>query len=248
MGERNHLCIELLRARKFDQLDQILQTAQQNFEKGSFSETQLTKLFGNFCSVDESLLPLLDDYLAKFPSSYASHLALGIYYVEYGWSKRGYDFAEKLNGEQIYGFMEFLGHANVHLTRSVELTKTPILSLVQLMIIAMGIGEQDQGDKRKFYQAALDCYPPCLGIRKQYLRTLRPQWGGSLVEMDAFTADPQHNILPKHLYLEFVASKYFIEFHYHLVIDKNIAKALWALLKGGCTKLLATIVSLFYSS
>lgn len=232
MSKSTEKCEELFRGHRFAELDQFLEQTQSAYEHGKISELALTEIFNVFCSVDASFEPGLEEYIQVFPNSYSANLAYGIYCIEYGWTKRGYDFADKLNDEQIKGFLSYLQIADQHLRRSVALTTKPILSYVQLMIIAMGIGEQEDGDKEKFYRAALACAPDCLGIRKQFLRTLRPQWGGSFKEMYAFIKNKEHSILSRSNYSLFIASKHFIDAHYYFVIERRMINVLFAVIKG----------------
>lgn len=238
-------CLDLLHGHKFDDLDRFLCKTQSEFEHGNISEIKLTEIFSTFCSTEAWLEPVLKAYIDHSPNSYTSNLAYGIYCIEYGWTKRGYDFADKLSENQITGFASYLQVANEHLRLSLMLTEKPILSYVQLMIIAMGIGEQTEGDKLRFYQSALECQPDCLGIRKQFLRTLRPQWGGSFEEMSDYVSDTQHLILSPSNYSLFLASKHFIDAHYYYVIEPQMFQMVIAVIKGGMRSGLARVQSLF---
>ncbi|WP_374518998.1 DUF4034 domain-containing protein [Undibacterium squillarum] len=225
-------CKILFRGQRFSELDQFLETMQSGYEQGNISELVLTETFNVFCSVDPSYETKLEAYLLVYPNSYSANLAYGIYCIEYGWTKRGYDFADKLSETQIRGFIAYLQLADEHLRRSLQHAKKPILSYVQLMIIAMGIGEQQDGDKLNFYRAGLECAPDCLGVRKQYLRTLRVQWGGSFKEMSDFVSDKEHTKLSRQNYSQFIASKHFIDAHYYFVIERHTPYLLVALVKG----------------
>lgn len=223
--------LDHLRAYQFDELNQILNDTQLDFEEGKITEEQLHQLFSTFCICDESICAPLDEYVLRYPSSYSARLAHGIFYVEYGWSKRSYAFANELSEGQIHGFVNCLNLAQESLTVSLGLTRKPILSYVQLLIIAMGLGEEKFVEKNLYHQA-LESGPKSVLIRKQYLRNLRPQWGGSLEEMQNFSARSRHEALSTADYLELIASKYFILNHYYMVIDTQALRSIFEFIRG----------------
>lgn len=226
MQNRAENLLTHLRAYQFFELDQILNNTQLDFEEGKITEAQLNQTFSAFCSEDESLCAPLDEFVLRYPSSFAARLAYGIFYIEYGWTKRGYAFASELSEHQVHGFVDCLKLAHESLTVSLGLTRSPLLSYVQLLIIAMGLGEEKIVEQT-LYQKALKASPKSLLVRKQYLRNLRPQWGGSLEEMRKFTTRSRHEVLLKSDYVELIASKYYILNHYYMAVDTQIPRSIF---------------------
>ncbi len=194
-----------------------------------------------FCSVDESLCAPIDEYVLRYSGSYSARLAHGIFYIEYGWTKRSYAFASELSEHQIHGFVECLNLAHESLAISLGLTRNPVLSYVQLLIIAMGLGEEKVVEQN-LYCKALELSPESLLIRKQYLRNLRPQWGGSLEEMRKFSAKSQHKILSNADYVELIASKYYILNHYYMAVDTHVLRSIFEFIRAFGTQLFAKLL------
>lgn len=184
----------LLKSKKFKELDSFLQAKQHSYEAGNLGPGALYDQF-NFASGDESWLEAhLSAWVKSAPTSYAAHLARGRYYVNRAWEVRGDKYIDKTPPENIREMSRLMKLAIVDLEKSVSLTEKPMLSYSLLINVGMAMGQSKQN--RRWLDEANRIDPGNTYIKIGYLLTLRPRWGGSMEEMQAFV-DESKKLLKK---------------------------------------------------
>ncbi|GEM_PF-884764 len=190
--ERRGPHLRLLVAGQHAELDAQLGELQRRFEHGEVGSELLLVSYRDFYDPDPDLDTLFDGWIARFPGSYPARLARGIH--------------RKFQAEGLHaaGFERWVSpDANVELyadrqikdlERSTKLTAKPTLSYVHLMDAAMHRGERTQ--MRQWLERGLSAEPESFALTRKYLAMLRPMYGGSLPEMEAFVAECHRNGLP----------------------------------------------------
>lgn len=184
----------LLKNKKFKELDSFLQAKQHSYESGNLGLGALYEQF-NFASGDEPWLEAnLSAWVKGAPASYAANLARGRYYVSRAWEARGDEYISNTPPENIREMSRLMKLAIVDLEKSISLTAKPLLSYSLLINAGMAMGRNEQN--RRWLEEANRIDPGNTYIKINYLLTLRPRWGGSMEEMQAFV-DESKKLLKK---------------------------------------------------
>ncbi|MGH8641667.1 MAG: M48 family metalloprotease [Burkholderiales bacterium] len=179
--------IELLDKRDYAALERLLGSHQWAFEADSDSSRQLENAFGAFRKIPRSGEAALNEWVGKYPASYAALVARGSYYHAQGLDARGTAFIRDTPDENVEAMRVYLSKARRDLERSLKLTQKPYLSRLLLMSITRTGGSR-RGAKGQYVEAA-KLAPQSVELRLAYMSSLEPRWGGSLKEMEAFAAE-----------------------------------------------------------
>lgn len=209
------MLLELLKSQKYLKLDDELNTLQSQFESGETSEQELIDTYKTFEAKDESIESCLNEWVEFYPQSYPAHLARGSYLVGLGWQQRGHSRAMDVSENQWGSMYGSFSQAYKDLESSIHLTTKPLLSFIHLMNIEMTAGGENKNENiESLYSSALHCQPNSFEARKQKLRTIRPEWGGSVKQMEAFSSDKSHTLLSDEHQTELKAFRHFYEGHW----------------------------------
>lgn len=174
----------LLRAGDFDALERYYSQVQQRFRAGALSSDAARDEFRAFYSTDAALAAQYAKWIASKPHSYVAQLARGIYYKRRGMEFRGSKTIGATDPSQIAAMHAEFAIARSALRRSAALDSRPFLSY--LHAIDLERMEGDSREARRIYDLAVRLDPGSFALREKYLESLRPRWGGSLADMDAF--------------------------------------------------------------
>ena len=177
----------LLKQKRFAELDRHLTSLQNVYEKDTPRASSLLAAY--WAMTDENLATRenYDEWVGKYPQSYAAHLARGLNYISLGGSVRGSQYIDETPAENVAQMKQYFAKAMPDLEKSLSLTAKPLLSYYGL--IAIGKHVDTKNNNRHWLDAANAIDPSNILIKEQYLLALRPQWGGSLEEMIAFVKE-----------------------------------------------------------
>jgi len=91
----------LLRAGRFQELDDHYSAVQRQFDAGKISGDELRNEFRSFYPTDRDLEATLDGWVRAFPKSYVARLARAIYYKRVGFEERGGEYISKTSAARI---------------------------------------------------------------------------------------------------------------------------------------------------
>jgi tetratricopeptide (TPR) repeat protein len=184
----------LLRADKFQQLDDYYSAVQRRFDAGNISGDDLRNEFRSFYPTDRDLEAKLDGWVHAFPESYVARLARAIYYKRTGFEERGGEYISKTSAERIRNMDSSLGKAIRDFGASLALETKPFLSYLHML----DISNQYAGVPytRQLYEKAVALGPASFGLRLKFMTALEAKWGGSLREMRAFMEECRIAHLP----------------------------------------------------
>jgi tetratricopeptide (TPR) repeat protein len=186
--------LSLLRAGKFQELDDYYSAFQRQFDAGKISGDELRNEFRSFYRTDRDLEAKLDGWVRAFPKSYVARLARAIYYKRVGFEERGEEYISKTSAERIRNMDSALGKAIRDFGASMEMERKPFLSYFHVL----DISNQYAGVPytRQLYEKAVALSPTSFGLRLKFMKALEAKWGGSLQEMRAFMEECRNAHLP----------------------------------------------------
>ena len=200
--------LNLLRTAQFSRLNQLYEDLQQQYETGLINDRDLTLQYQAFYDTSPENETFLNQWVEKSPKSYPARLARGIYYASVGKEHRGSDFIRNTPAEKILELHRYLDLSNRDVVDSLPLTAKPIVSVLQLLKSS----KHRDGEKanRMWLQYGNRIDPKNYGLRRQYMLTLTPRWGGSYDEMWTFLKECQDERLPSE-YLRAFESRIYMD-------------------------------------
>ncbi|BAK76793.1 hypothetical protein NH8B_1978 [Pseudogulbenkiania sp. NH8B] len=176
--------INALEKKDFKFLNNYLNEIQTKFEAGKVTEIELRNAFRPFYKLNQAQENALREWVAAYPKSYASRLALGIFIKKKAWEIRGDKYISKTPQKNIDEMEKLFTQSRAELISSLYLTKKPYLSVFHLLDIAKGRGDDE--DAQKLHLEANKMLPNNRLVRARYFATLEPRWGGSYKLMEEY--------------------------------------------------------------
>jgi len=184
----------LLEAGKFAELDAEMSAYQAAYREGRIGDEEASKAFIALKSTDPDLRAAYDKWVAQHPASYVARLARGYYLMSLGWVARGTDYAYNTPLARFGDMRVLFRDALSDLEASLELDPKPTLSYGSM--ISMSRADRGLGDKEDYLARARALDEKVYTARLSYLYSIRPEWGGSLEEMQAFIVQSEPSLLP----------------------------------------------------
>jgi len=176
--------LALFQQEKFSELDALLESFQRDFEKDFRKEMVLEEAFGAFSAYDPAMERRLHKWVQQSPQSYSALLGRASYFVSRAWASRGNRWAKDTSSTE-FAHMELnLGSASQDVASALRLKGELIVGFDLLMSIEMVA--PTSGSDLALVERALANWPNSFLIRKAYMHRLKPRWGGSYEEMQAF--------------------------------------------------------------
>ena len=185
---------QLLAQDDYAAIESLLQKSIDNYKQGRISDIALRNLFFVFEDTDPGLEKRYDAWWGQYPRSYSVHLARGIYFRSLAQERRGDKFIQETPVENIDEMEDMLGRAFRELQSSLNLDDKPVLTYQYLISSAKHVKKREY--LRRQLDASLQIDPKNFVVRRVYLRALRPRWGGSIGQMQAFVQECRAAGLP----------------------------------------------------
>lgn len=174
----------LLVNRRFDRLTAVLEQFQAAFEKDPGREVWMSGAFEALGVPHARELALLEEWIAAKPRSFAPYLARAAYWVNTGFLWRGERWSRETSRFEFDRMAEAFARARADLRQALSLS--PGLVQARTLSIVAAIAEGDRASAGRALREALALCPTCYQPRAVWLWALRPEWGGSLDEMEEF--------------------------------------------------------------
>ncbi len=173
--------LALLRAKKYDELTEYIESFQREFEEDFKKEYWPFRAINSFYTADPRIKDLLDEWVALHPKSFAPYAARGVHLDAVGWAYRGGAFASKTSKKQFKTMKDYHRQAIVDLEKALELNPKVIVVYTIMMAIHRSGGEDK--DRLAVYEKAKASCPNCYLPSLQHMWNLEPRWGGSFEKM-----------------------------------------------------------------
>ncbi len=191
----------LLRNARYDELEDRLSEAQNDFEEGRLRADEINRLFSSFNDPEPALGEQLGQWLTAFPQSYAGHTALASWLLARAWAFRGHSTMNLVSDQGVRGMHHFLEQAEVCARQATTLNGNPLSAWLVVANVHNTQGCEvtlDDIQARQYpdwYSLPAASNPHSLEIRRAMLMNLRAEWGGSEEQMLAYVRQQQDDAL-----------------------------------------------------
>lgn len=177
----------LLHDNKIEALNKKIAELALNYTQGNISEDKYITALNAFTIENKGVERNFELWLKATPHAYQPHLAYAIYQYNLGWLARGNRWASETTEHSMESFKHHLNKAHNKLKISLKKKPNSIITYYYLMKIALSNGKHDEIKRLK--NKALKLFASSYYIRKVYLKSLTPRWGGSFDEMYNFMGE-----------------------------------------------------------
>jgi len=186
---------KLLMDGRIDELEALLTGLQKRFEADEIDDREVDRAFGAFATSDPALKNPLDVWNRTRPNSFAAPLARARYFRTLAWKARGVAIAAATPKERFEAMRTYLRRARADAVRALDLR--PRLTAAAPTMIQVVYHLRDEGVIRERITHLQKQYPCSMLMHWQVLPYLQPRWGGSLKQIDEYTATVARRC-PKH--------------------------------------------------
>ena len=217
IDERQQVTLTLLRARNLAEVQARMDGFLKAYEAGRLSDEELFYEFGAFDRWSPALTPIFQEWVERFPKSYAAHQAMALHLSSVAWQMRGSRLAGETSQKQMQEFTGKLTRAREWAVQASKLHTKPILAYRELVANAQALevhdavyralglkargpftptAENPRPDVVPLLEAANRIQPDNTTVRVAYVGVLSPRWGGSLQALEAYSRPASHPGLP----------------------------------------------------
>jgi TPR repeat protein len=183
--------VRVVKEKNAARLESLLGGLHQEFERKFREDDEIERtahrVFRTFYTHHQSWDAPTKEWRDAHPKSYAAALSRGIYLLAVAWDERGRKTFDKLTGKQIDGMRRNANLAAEELQRAVSLSKHPVLAYSYLIEYEMLTGSTERA--KRWYDKAVALDPKTYYPRREYMLALRPQWGGTVEQMEVLFND-----------------------------------------------------------
>jgi tetratricopeptide (TPR) repeat protein len=176
--------IDALRNREFAELNSRIDAWHQASRPNSGARMNLFAAGFAFQIDDESLEPLLKEWIRATPDAYQPYFARASYYQKQAWAARGGEWAHETSDKQFSRMRRHLINSQEDLDTALRLNDR-VLELHRLTLLNAHLFGLDKHVDRVLVKG-LAVEPADYFIRSLHMTYLQPKWGGSYEEMAKF--------------------------------------------------------------
>lgn len=167
-------------------LDAVLAPYQEAYRKGVIGETAGIRGIRDLRSNDRDLRVSYDKWVSEYPQSYSARVARARYLVRLGYLARGSAYVSATSKAQFDAMYALFNLAQEDLEVALTLDAKPTLVHAERVTIAMATGDEAAVQRALVDATELDS--AVVSVLREYLHALRPEWGGSIEEMESAVA------------------------------------------------------------
>lgn len=186
-------CRDLLRTEKFTELNELLARLEGETEQNIANESRLFLAYDSFDAGDETLAEYLDKWVTKTSLNYQPYLARANYNYGMGWKARGTKWASETKKEQFDEMNRYFSLVSEDL--EVALEKNDKMMVTYAMLIKMLKTSSQKEAMLKVLNTAIKKNPASYEVRRVFIYSITPRWGGSLNMMDGFAKYSQSELV-----------------------------------------------------
>ena len=178
---------ELLRKKKFIELNKLLRTFHLDASRDIESESQLFLAYRAFDISSPAYEALLTEWVEATPMDYQPYLARAEYFYRFGWFYRGNKWKSETLQFQVDVMDSYFNRAKQDAAKGVDLNRQALNGYYILAAISHIQSREEEA--RKYVDQAIKINPATYYVRAMHMRLSTPSWGGSFEVMRAFSEE-----------------------------------------------------------
>ena len=210
---------------RYAELENFYGGMQKAYEAGIRTDAEVSAWFYVFHDSGFRYTPFFEEWVARYPDSYAARLAQAHHLLATAWDKRGKKFADQTSGAQFAAHKLDLERMIDVLNRADALTRRPIAS--QWLRINMASAVAGRPVVVEMFQKAERIDPANSTAKSAFIHASQPKWGGSIAALETIQQAAQGSAIAPDL-------KTFVEYHVTMALADaaNLAEDRPAAIKG----------------
>jgi tetratricopeptide (TPR) repeat protein len=187
------LCDNELKKDDYYQASKNLQLLHENYEAKRSEERQLWWYLDCYMQNNDDIEETLNNWVKQYPNDPFGFLARGVFRHNLAGKKRGYKWINETTKEQVNGFLYYTELAIQDLQKVIELrpkTQSAYWYLIELENARTGSSILVS----EYFKKGEKLNPFSYVLRRHYLMSLRPRWGGSYEKMNLFISQTKRFI------------------------------------------------------
>jgi len=176
--------LSMLQKHRFQELEKELAQQHEALVHRRIKERELFVAYSVFNNSDPALESDLDLWNDQTRNSAPARLALGIYHFHLGWLSRGSRWAKDTTSGQFAKMHAHFRVAKEALLQVISMEPDNPVAYTYLLHLLNADGSKQALER--YYEQAVKDNPLSVGVRKAYLTSLEPKWGGSLSAIESF--------------------------------------------------------------
>lgn len=193
-AHQQNALLDHLAAGSFDQLEAHFNDVQRRYERQELTDTQMYGAYREVAEASDRYDGPYERWVAAFPRSYAARLLRGAHLFHVGIQARGEELFANVPAGRVERMERYFAEAKKDLKESLGLSERPFLGALYLLNIAMHEG--DESECRAWLELGNKIEPKSLYVRRRYMNSLEPRWGGSYAAMEQFFEESRASGLP----------------------------------------------------
>jgi uncharacterized membrane protein YjgN (DUF898 family) len=184
-----------LKSGDYETVNRYFEDLQHRYETGGLSDQQLYQGFHALYEDEAGNARYFNQWVQAHPDSYVARVARGTYYYRMAMAARSDDYVTRQSAPiRARRIESYFALARPDLKASLKLTARPYLSALYLLNVEIVGGSPDL--RRQWLDLGTSIDPKGVMIRKRYLISLQPLWGGSIDQMRAYIDECAQQGLP----------------------------------------------------
>jgi len=167
--------LSLLRDRKFEKLDNKLETLAVSFEEGNITEFDFGYTMDSFTGIEPNIEALILEWVES-TGSWSSYLASSQYFVEMAWQWRGNAYGHLVPKENFKKYKEMLNRSTDFLEKAKQNNTRDVIWFSKKIELANGLNDDNEA---ALIQEAIETFPQSTEIYRSAIFAQQQKWGGT---------------------------------------------------------------------
>lgn len=177
------------------ELEATLRAYHSGYKQGMIDDEQENFAIRAAASVDPAMMPVYDQWVAAYPTSYVAHTVRGRAYIERGYNARGSRWISQTSKAQLDEMRTWLEKARADLQKATTLSDKPVSALAELLWVNLP-GGRDPVESAEILRKALTLDNRAFAPRRNYTNFLQPRWGGEMPKLQSFVNKSRQFLQP----------------------------------------------------
>ncbi len=176
--------LDELRDGKLKKLNAFYSKLLVDYSSDASLEQYVYSSFRVFNALDISEAENLNQWVKQYPNSQPAFLARGIFYLSQAWVARGHGYSNQVSEDSVRSMKTYLGLAENDLKNAASITPRVDIPYYYLFKVLQLLSSRS-ADAEKYINIAREINPQGYKTVEALLGNARPEWGGSITEMEA---------------------------------------------------------------